>query len=343
MINIARNKEIEAAMKSIIQSLYDQIDYLSEMLEYLERPVTHGIEKRIASINKKYGIPFNSLSYDERILTENPYFKNISLENIDSPSVSYLKNTIPERTLMNMGFNRPLGKYLFNYHTVGYFPRDIEMPSLREGSTTWMSPAPSEIISMDEGIRKGTGKCLTMGLGIGFLPYMWLQKDDVESVTIIENNKDVIDLFDRVIRPQFKTGKRLDIIHGDAFEYYNEDFLGRFDYVYIDFWESNDDGLKDYIRLMEKRVDLPHVDYWIEGSILFLVEQTVALYLFTLYQKEDLSAFISSSDYETRLISRKANKYFKTRNDTISTEEELLALIHDRKVLRELLSIKVSV
>lgn len=343
MINIVRNLEIDAAMKNLTQSLFDQRNYLNEMLEYLERPLTQGMEKKIAGILNKYGIPCHSLSYDERILTENPYFRDIRLDKAISHSVSYSKEIIRGRTLMNMDFSKRLGKYLFHYHPVGYFIRDIEMPSLKEGSITWMSPAPSEILSMDEGIRKGTGKCLTMGLGIGFLPYMWLLKNDVESVTVIENNKDVIDLFDRIIRPQFKTCKRLEIIHVDAFEYYTEDFLGKFDYAYIDFWESNDDGLKDYIRLMEKKVDLSHVDYWIEESILSLVEQTSALYLLTLYNKGNLTDFISSLDDDSRLLARKANKYFKSRNDVISTEEQLLALIHDRKVLRELLSIKVSV
>ena len=41
-------------------------------------------------------------------------------------------------------------------------------------------------------------------------------EEDVESVTVVEFNKDVIDLFDRYIRPQFKTDKKLEIIHGNA-------------------------------------------------------------------------------------------------------------------------------
>jgi hypothetical protein len=287
-------------------------------------------------------MPGGSLELDERILTDNPYYRNISLDKVDSPTVKYSRDIIPKRTLMNTDFNRQLGKYLFHYHPVGYFNIDLEMPSLKEGNITWMSPAPSEIISMGEGIENGTGKCLTMGLGIGLLPYMWLLKDEVESVTVIEHNKDVIDLFNKVIRPQFNTGKSLEIIHGDAFEYFNEDFLRGFDYAYIDFWESNEDGLDDYIRLMEKKVDLQHIDYWIEESILSLVKQIVALYLITLYQGRSITDFITSLDDDNRRLARKANKFFKRRTDVISTEEELLHLIHDRSVLRDLLSVPVS-
>jgi len=252
MIVIEKNPETKTAISAIMQSMFDQRNYLADILEYLEKPLTPGMERKVEDILGKYGMPGGSLELDERILTDNPYYRNISLDKVDSPTVKYSRDIIPKRTLMNTDFNRQLGKYLFHYHPVGYFNIDLEMPSLKEGNITWMSPAPSEIISMGEGIENGTGKCLTMGLGIGLLPYMWLLKDEVESVTVIEHNKDVIDLFNKVIRPQFNTGKSLEIIHGDAFEYFNEDFLRGFDYAYIDFWESNEDGLDDYIRLMEE-------------------------------------------------------------------------------------------
>lgn len=342
MITIEKNPETKSAVSAIMQSMFDQRNYLADILEYLEKQLTPGMERQVEGILKKYGMHGGSLALDERILTDNPYFRNISFDKVDFPTVKYSKDVIPKRTLMNTDFNRQLGKYLFHYHPVGYFNIDLAMPSLKEGNITWMSPAPSEIISMAEGIEKGSGKCLTMGLGIGFLPYMWLLKDEVESVTVIEHNKDVIDLFNRVIRPQFNTGKNLEIIHGDAFEYFNEEYLRGFDYAYIDFWESNEDGLDDYIRLMEKNVDLPHVDYWIEGSILSLVKQIVALYLITLYQGRSITDFIASLDDDNRRLARKANKFFKRRTDAISTEEGLLHLIHDRNVLRDMLSVPVS-
>ncbi|MCO5387758.1 hypothetical protein [Desulfosporosinus sp.] len=111
----------------------------------------------------------------------------------------------------------------------------------------------TELESMGEGIEKGHGKCLTLGLGIGVLPYLWLLKDEVDCVTVVEINQDVIDLFEKHIRPQFRTAKKLEITHGDAFDYYNENFLNQFDYVYVDFWESSGDGLGLYTRLMKKK------------------------------------------------------------------------------------------
>lgn len=239
---------------------------------------------------------------------------------------------------MSMNFHLPLGKYLFHYHPIGYFDTDIDMPVLKEGSKVWMSPAISEIDSMGDGIKKGHGKCLTMGLGIGVLPYLWLQKDEVESVTVVEYNKDVIDLFEGYIRPQFKTDKELKIIHGNAFDYYNEEYLNKFDYVYVDFWESSGDGLGLYTRLMEKKLNLRHIDYWIEDSMLYDVKYIVVPYLYTVYEGKSITGFISSIDSDSKELAKKVNRYFKTRSDVIRTEEELLGIIHSKDVLREILA-----
>lgn len=222
MIKFEKNTELNNAMKNLILSMASVREYIKEMLNYTGKVLTPQKEKELINILKKYNIPYNELKYDSRRLTENPYYKNIKLNNVNTNTVRYENSIIKKRTLMNMNFHKPLDKYLFHYHPVGYFEKDISLPVLKEGDKVWMSPAISEIESMNDGIEKGYGKCLTFGLGIGVLPYLWLLKDEVESVTVVEINKDVIDLFEKYIRPQFKINKKLEIIHGDAFEYYNE-------------------------------------------------------------------------------------------------------------------------
>jgi len=338
MIKFEKNAELDKAMVGLIRSMVEVNAYVTSILEFNEKILSPKKEKELLNILKKYNVPHKNLKYDLKLLTENPYFKDIKLDSIDSDTVKYEKITIKKRTLINMDFSQPMGKYLFHYHPIGYFEKDIDLPALTEGDKIWMSPAISEIESMGLGIKRGHGKCLTLGLGIGMLPYLWQLKEEVESVTIVEFNKEVIDLFEKHIRPQFKTDKKLEIIQGNAFDYYNEEFLNKFDYVYIDFWESTEDGLGFYIRLMQKRIDLSHVDYWIEDSILNDVKYIVAPFLFTLYEGKSIADFISSMDSEMKDLAKKANKYFKTRNDVIRTELELLDIIHGKKVLREILS-----
>ncbi|MEN3003964.1 hypothetical protein [Dehalobacterium formicoaceticum] len=337
MIKFERNIEQDLAMKNLLISMVDMSDYLSAVLNYTGKILTPRQEKELIKILKKYRIPHEGLKYDVKILSENPYFRDIHLEEVSSPTVKYDKATIKKRTLINMNFHQPLGKYLFHHHPMGYFESDIDLPVLMEGDKVWMSPAVSEIESMRPGIKRGHGKCLTFGLGIGVLPYLWLLKDEVEEVTVVEFNQDVIDLFEIYIRPQFKTNKNLKIIHGNAFDYYNEEFLNRFDYVYVDFWESNEDGLELYTRLMEKKITLTHIDYWVEDSILSDLKYLVASYLHAVYDGKGITDFLSATDDEMMPYAKKINRYFKKRTDLISTEDQLLGFIHGIDVLREIL------
>lgn len=337
MIKFEKNTELDKTMKNLLMSMVEVNEYLTNTLDYTEKILTPQKEKKLIEILKKYKVPHEGLRYDPRLLTENPYYKNIKLDNVATDTVWYENATIKKRTLMSMDFYKPMGKYLFHHHPIGYFETDVQLPVLKEASKVWMSPAISEIESMKDGIEKGHGKCMTMGLGIGVLPYLWLQKDEVDSVTIVEFNKDVIDLFEKYIRPQFNTSKELEIIHGNAFDYFNEEFLNKFDYVYVDFWESTEDGLGFYTKLMEKKINPPHVDYWIEDSILCDLKYIVAPYLNTLYEGKSITDFIASMDSDSKVLAKKVNKYFKSRNDVIETEEELLDIIHGKNILREIL------
>lgn len=338
MIRFEKNAEMDMTMKNLLLSMVDVDNYITKVLKYTEKVLTPRKEKELKDILKKFNVPHDCLECDPKILTDNPYYRDIKLDNVNYKTVRFEKATIRKRTLMNMNFCKPLGKYLFHFHPIGYFETDVNLPVLKEGGKVWMSPAVSEIESMKDGIEKGYGKCLTMGLGIGVLPYLWLLKNQVESVTVVELNQDVIDLFEKYIRPQFKTNKKLEIIRGDALDYYNAEFLKQFDYVYVDFWESTGDGLELYTKLMEKKIDISNADYWVEDSLLCDVEYIEVPYLYAVYQNKSIIDFISSIDQDSRKIARKVNKYFRKRNEVIKTENELLSIIHGKKVLRDILS-----
>lgn len=337
MIKFEKNKNLDKSMKNLIMSMIEMNNYLATVLDYMDKPITEKKEQELIKILKSYNIPINTLKYDSKILTENPYYKNIKLDNISTQTVRYENDIIKKRKLMNMDFHKPLGKYLFHYEPIGYFDEDVNMPVLKENkNTVWMSPAVSEIQSMNDGIEKGYGNCVTFGLGIGVIPYLWLQKDNVKSVTIVEFNKDVIELFNKYIYPQFNKDKELKIIHGNAFDYFNDDFLKKFDYAYVDFWESSEDGLKSYMKLMEKNITYKNIDYWIEDSILTNIQYVMAPYLYAVYSGQSITDFISSIDFDSKDIVKKVNRYFKSRNNTITFEDELLDIIHNKNILRKI-------
>lgn len=247
--------------------------------------------------------------------------------------------TVPKRKLIQMDFSKPHGKYLMRYIPMGYFEKDIHIPVLKTDSVVWMSPSVSEINSMNNGVSSGTGNCLTFGLGLGFIVYLWLLKKDVKSVTIVEKNPEIIDLFKKFIQPQFKIDKPIHIIEGDVFDYYNEEFLSKFDYTYVDIWESNDDGLKHYIRLCETNIFRDNIDYWIEDTILHDIQNILFVLLEIYFRKNSsVSEFISGLDDEDlKIVAKKANRYIKSLNITISNEQGLLDLINNKSNLRKIL------
>ena len=95
-----------------------------------------------------------------------------------------------------------------------------------------MLDAPSEANTIDSYAKKATGAVLTYGLGIGYFIYMAMLNPNVESITVIENSMEVIQMFESYLLPQFPK-LPLTIIHGDAFNYHNEKYLDNFDYVFV--------------------------------------------------------------------------------------------------------------
>ncbi|MBQ8588935.1 MAG: hypothetical protein IJ486_00560 [Firmicutes bacterium] len=163
---------------------------------------------------------------------------------------------------------------------VGFFDGRIHFPSIYEGITPWMSICPSEIFSMEEPIRRAHGRVLVLGLGLGYYPFMISKMDSVSEIVIVERQKEVIELFNKYLLPQFSYKDKMKVVQSDAFIYMNElreedgfaaDEEGRFDFCFADIWENQVDGAKAYRKIKPHEVRLPRTEftYWIEDSILW--------------------------------------------------------------------------
>lgn len=80
-------------------------------------------------------------------------------------------------------------------------------------------------------LRSANGHVLIAGLGLGFIIVALVNNPQVESITVVELNQDVIDL----VAPQVEH-KKLTVVHGDI-EQYRDNLKGRkFDAIYFDIW-----------------------------------------------------------------------------------------------------------
>lgn len=153
---------------------------------------------------------------------------------------------------------------------IGFFDREFIYPCVKDGGRLWMSVTPNEIETIRKPLERAFGKVLTLGLGLGYFAGIASEKNNVESVTVVENNENIIKLFREFIMPQIKNADKIKIVNRDAFDFLGNNILmADFDYCFADLWHDVSDGIVLYemLKKYEGRYPCINFDYWIEKSI----------------------------------------------------------------------------
>lgn len=152
---------------------------------------------------------------------------------------------------------------------LGYFDQDFEYPAIYEDGLLWMSCDPSEINTMKKPIEEAYGHVLVLGLGLGYYPYFISQKEEVKKITIIEKEKDCIELFQNELIGVFDYANKIEVIHQDALEYLASISENEVDVVFADLWHNAEDGIKLYekIKKYESKHTCTKFIYWLENSL----------------------------------------------------------------------------
>jgi hypothetical protein len=200
---------------------------------------------------------------------QNPYYRNIRLPEvrIGGSELTYECYKPYEGFVCNDILQTSEGR---QFPQIGIFPAEFKYPAVLEQGRVWMTVTPNEIETMKVPVAEAFGSVLTFGLGLGYYAYMVSEKDNVDSVTIVEINEDVIRLFKQHILPQFKQAGKIQIIHADAFEFARTRLSqDAYDYVFTDLWHDVSDGIELYLKmkLIEQQYPETRFSYWIEKSI----------------------------------------------------------------------------
>jgi len=153
---------------------------------------------------------------------------------------------------------------------IGFFSRTYRYPAVLENDREWMTLMPNETVTTLPAVSLAKGKVLTYGLGLGYFAFMASQKDVVTSVTIVDRSKDVIELFQTHILPQFPHKEKIRVICADAFVYaQNEMAAEAYDFVFADIWHDVGDGRELYLKMKELEPLSPQTvySYWLEDTI----------------------------------------------------------------------------
>ncbi|OMD38833.1 hypothetical protein [Paenibacillus odorifer] len=215
---------------------------------------------------------FNNMLHklDANEFYDNQYYKNIKIPTIKigSSELKYETYKPFEGFVCNDIMQTAEGRQI---PQIGFFETEFSFPAVLENDRIWMTITPNEIETMKEAVDQAFGNVLTFGLGLGYYAYMVSERVNVESITVVEMNEDVIKLFNNYVLPQFKNAHKIKIIKADAFEYAQKYMSkGNYDFVFTDLWHDVSDGIDMYLKMKKFEKESPDTifTYWIEQSIL---------------------------------------------------------------------------
>lgn len=359
MLHLAKlkrnNDEVREFISNMIPFLSEGIFFTDEMLEGANADFANYTEKQKIEY-MEYSIAYTfvyKMFGDDLLLTDhiykkylkgkihfkkaecfynNPYVRDIKvsedvkINNISLTVSDYLKNEITQlgEPIRNNDFTQEFSFVAFD--------EKIEFPILEEDDETWMSITETEMYTQNPHIDKLKGNVLIFGLGLGYSTYMTLLKKDVESVTVVENNSEIIDIFKRHIYPQFKTSKQLTIINDDAYSHFlNKEQMNKYDTCFIDIWKNVLDGCKAYSFFKENEENLKcKIEYWLDRTLKNLMQEVI---LYCILQADN----IIHSD-----LILKVDKYFKSKNITINSGADIFLKCMNDTVINNIYKIKIN-
>ena len=194
---------------------------------------------------------------------------------------------------------------------LGFFSSPYSQPLILKGEDIWMSLIPHEIETMKEPFSHFEGNVLIYGLGLGYAAYMASICKNVTSVTIVEKDKLILDLFKERMLPLFENKEKIHLIHDDAISFAETNKKEcEFDFLFADLWRTGEDGLELYAKLKKQEGAAKINRYWIEEEIYIYLRRLYARYLAAIIKNdpayiEDLKG---SPYYETFLSLYQNNK-----------------------------------
>ena len=293
--------------EAILEVLYDfyHLEHNDENDDVMDRYISNNLKK-----------------LEEKEYLDNPYVQNIKA---NAKLGKYQLRNIEYEPYQLFAYDDIYLDGYKEYSRIGYFTSKFPYLALTEGNNVWMSLNPNEIETMKPYIKKGKGNVLVLGLGMGYVPYMMSLKDDVKSITIVEKDKEIIELFKKVLLPQFMNKNKIKIIEDDAISYLNKS--NKYDYIFADLWHDPEDGLSLFVQL--KRIS-KNIDCWLEVSLYQMLRRCMITLLEEQLEGMGEDAYKHARNYTDKVINR---FYQKTKNLRLDNEDDLHKLLSDESLI----------
>lgn len=173
-----------------------------------------------------------------------------------------------------------------------------------------------EQVTMEKSIENANGNVLVLGLGLGYYPLMISLKDNVGTITIVENNSDLISYFKDKLLPRFPNKNKITIIEDDAIKYLENNY-SNYDYGFFDIYQDVKDGLHLYVsaRKVISKTNFK-IDFWLERSLIAMYRRIVITVIESEFYKEKIEI-----EKEYLSIYNAVSKYFE--HTTLTNYEQI--------------------
>ena len=262
----------------------------------------------------------------------NPYYKNIKINNVKYQDYSLRYDHYEPLELFSLLDMKRDEKYQ-EINSIAYFKEKFPFISLEYKGVTWMSITPNEIETMQLAVNSAYGKVIVYGLGLGYYPYMISLKDEVKEIVIIEKDKNIIELFNKYLLPQFEHKEKIRIVNDDAFNYMKKE--NGFDYAFIDLWHDPFDGLSLWIKAKSLEKKDHKYFYWLESSFYLLLRRCFISLLEEQMSNAKENGYLKAKTITDEIINK---YYFLTKNVEIKNKSQLDDLLTDSNLLNLLLN-----
>jgi spermidine synthase len=135
---------------------------------------------------------------------------------------------------------------IFEFYNTDYSGKDY-YHIIRYNNKTLMSNDPFEVMTNQIFFEKSKGDILIFGLGLGWIIFPILDRDDIKSITVVEKNTEIIEFVGDILSKKDVKNK-LNIIEGDVYDYYNH-LDKKFDFIYFDTYDTPDLSITDIDKL----------------------------------------------------------------------------------------------
>lgn len=230
----------------------------------------------------------------------NPFFQNIQIQraNFKNLRVRYF----PLMRGMIIPYKpSTICKYLSvpNYAVV---MDDMLFPSMYHcGDTnTGYHLSPPIIEANKNAIKKAKGNVMVFGLDFCYYPYMIGRKENVQSITVIEGDEEILGYVKKYILPQMgtKIRNKIRLIHAIPYEYLKsarKEDMEQFDFLYINDHDAVDSGNINYLKYKIEIFQYPKL----RGNHMFRSEESIIEFLVSyIFRKTMKDVFMEEFELE---------------------------------------------